>query len=118
VDVVLEMAGGAVFEACLRALAPFGRLVTYGMASREPNTVAMGALMARSRAVVGFWLAHCFLKPREMVVEPMADLLGRVQRGDLRVVEGPTYPLSEVRRAHEDLQARRTIGKVTLDPWE
>jgi NADPH:quinone reductase len=34
----------------------------------------------------------------------------------LRVVEGETYPLSEVRRAHEDLQARRTSGKVTLDP--
>ena len=37
VDVVLEMAGGRVFDASLRALAPFGRLVTYGMASREPN---------------------------------------------------------------------------------
>ena len=31
------MAGGRVFDASLRALAPFGRLVTYGMASREPN---------------------------------------------------------------------------------
>ena len=39
VDVVLEMAGGRVFDASLRALAPFGRLVTYGMASREPNRV-------------------------------------------------------------------------------
>ena len=37
VDVVLEMAGGRVFDASLRALAPFGRLVTYGIASREPN---------------------------------------------------------------------------------
>ena len=39
VDVVLEMAGGRVFDASLDALAPFGRLVTYGMASREPNQV-------------------------------------------------------------------------------
>src|SRR4051794_36862152 len=36
VDVVLEMTGGESFEAGLRALAPFGRLVTYGLASREP----------------------------------------------------------------------------------
>ena len=50
------MAGGAVFDASLKALAPFGRLVTYGIASREPNTVPTGALMHRSRAVVGFWL--------------------------------------------------------------
>ena len=40
VDIVLEMAGGRVFDQSLRALAPFGRLVTYGLASREPNQVS------------------------------------------------------------------------------
>ena len=38
VDVVLEMAGGRVFDERLLALAPFGRLVAYGIASREQNT--------------------------------------------------------------------------------
>src|SRR3712207_4187321 len=37
VDVVLEMAGGAVFEESMKALGPFGRLVTYGIASHEAN---------------------------------------------------------------------------------
>ncbi len=46
VDIVLEMAGGHVFDQSLRALAPFGRLVTYGQASRESNQVSSGALMA------------------------------------------------------------------------
>ena len=50
VDIVLEMAGGRVFDASLDALAPFGRLVTYGIASREANTVSSGALMRKSRA--------------------------------------------------------------------
>jgi NADPH2:quinone reductase len=116
VDVVLEMAGGRVFDASLRALAPFGRLVTYGMASREPNRVGAGNLMRHSSAVIGFWLAHCFTRPRELLAEPLRDLFARVQSGDLRVVEGPVYPLSEARRAHEDLQARRTTGKLLLDP--
>jgi NADPH2:quinone reductase len=116
VDVVLEMAGGSVFDASLKALAPFGRLVTYGIASREPNTVASGALMARSQAVVGFWLLHCLREPRTMVNEPLQDLFARTASGDLRVVEGPVYPLSEARRAHEDLRARRTTGKLVLDP--
>jgi NADPH:quinone reductase len=116
VDVVLEMTGGRVFDQSLKALAPFGRLVTYGQASREPNTVASGALMARSQAVVGFWLAHCLRKPQEMVAEPLADLFGRVAAGELRVVDGGVYPLSEARRAHEDLRARRTVGKLVLDP--
>jgi NADPH2:quinone reductase len=116
VDVVLEMAGGRVFDASLDALAPFGRLVTYGIASREPNTVSTGALMRKSRAVVGFWLMHCLRRPAEMVDAPLQELFERTADGELRVVEGETYPLSEVRRAHEDLQARRTSGKLVLDP--
>ena len=116
VDVVLEMAGGRVFKDSLRALAPFGRLVTYGMASREPVQVAAGNLLRHSSAVVGFWLAHCFGRPEEMLAEPLRDLFGRVASGELRVVEGAVYSLSEARRAHEDLQARRTTGKLLLDP--
>ena len=115
VDVVFEMAGGRVFDECLKALAPFGRLVTYGIAGREPNTVQSGALMRRSQSVVGFWLMHCLGRP-EMVETPLRELFEMTARGELRVVEGETYPLSEVRRAHEDLQARRTSGKLLLDP--
>jgi NADPH:quinone reductase len=115
VDAVFEMAGGRVFDQSLDALAPFGRLVTYGIASREPNVVQSGALMRKSRAVVGFWLVHCIGR-EGMTREPLADLFGRIARGELRVVVGETYPLSEVRRAHEDLQARRTSGKLLLDP--
>ncbi len=116
VDVVLEMAGGRVFDASLDALAPFGRLVTYGIASREQNHVATGALMRKSRGVIGFWLMHCLRRPAEMVDAPLQELFERVAAGELRVVEGETYGLSEVRRAHEDLQARRTSGKLMLDP--
>jgi NADPH2:quinone reductase len=115
VDVVLEMAGGRIFDECLRALAPFGRLVTYGIASREPNEVVSGALMRRSQSVVGFWLMHLLARP-ELLREPLRDLMERVARGELRVVVGGTYPLSEARRAHEDLQGRRTRGKLLLDP--
>ncbi len=115
VDVVLEMAGGRVFDASLEALAPFGRLVAYGIASREANEVSSGALMRRSQAVVGFWLMHA-VRDRAMVEPPLRELFGRVADGSLRVVEGTTYGLSEVRRAHEELQARRTTGKLMLDP--
>ena len=63
VDAVFEMAGGRVFDESMKALAPFGRLVTYGIASREQNEVRTGALMRRSHAVVGFWLMHCLREP-------------------------------------------------------
>jgi NADPH2:quinone reductase len=115
VDVILEMAGGRVFDQSLDALAPFGRLVTYGLASREQSEVSNARLLRTSRAVVGFWLAHCFRRP-EMVGPPLRDLFERASSDELRPVVGETYPLSEARRAHEDLQARRTRGKLLLDP--
>ncbi|MFL5876905.1 MAG: zinc-binding alcohol dehydrogenase family protein [Solirubrobacteraceae bacterium] len=116
VDVVLEMVGGPTFDTSLAALAPFGRLVAYGMASREqPTPVEPGALMARSRAVVGFWLAHCIGRP-EMLRGAVSELLALVAAGELRAIVGGTYPLSEARRAHEDIRGRRTTGKLVLDP--
>jgi NADPH2:quinone reductase len=115
VDVVLEMSGGRVFAESAEALAPFGRIVAYGIAGREQNTVQTGRLMRKSRAVVGFWLMHC-LGRRDMVEEPLADLFDRAARGELRPQIGETYALSDVRRAHEDLQGRRTSGKILLDP--
>jgi len=36
--------------------------------------------------------------------------------GELRPIVGNTYPLEDARRAHEDMRARRTTGKVLLDP--
>src|SRR5687768_5012294 len=115
VDVVLEMSGGRVFADSADALAPFGRIVTYGIASREQNTVETGRLMRKSRAVVGFWLMHC-LGRREMIEQPLADLFDRTARGELKPQMGETYALSDVRRAHEDMQGRRTSGKLLLDP--
>jgi NADPH2:quinone reductase len=115
VDAVFEMAGGPVFDASLDALAPFGRLVAYGIASGEQNTVPTGALMRKSRAVVGFWLMHCLGNPA-MVDEALADLFARAERGELRAVVGGTYPLAEAAQAQIDLAARRTTGKLLLDP--
>jgi NADPH:quinone reductase len=115
VDVVFEMAGGPVFDATFAALAPFGRLVAYGIASGEGNQIHTRKLMGRSRAVIGFWLAHCLGNPAR-VDEALADLYDRAGRGELRVVVGATYPLSQARQAQIDLAERRTTGKVLLDP--
>jgi NADPH2:quinone reductase len=116
VDVVLEMVGGRTFAQSLDALAPFGRLVHFGQAGREGAPVVHpGALMATSRTVAGFWLAHLVRRPR-LLDEAMADLLGAVVAGELEPVVGGAYPLGEARRAHEDLRARRTVGKLVLRP--
>jgi NADPH2:quinone reductase len=115
VDVVLELAGGPVFEACKRALAPMGRMVVYGISSREPNDVSTGRMLKGSQAFVGFWLFH-YLEQRRHLERPLAELFRWAAAGDLRAVVGATYPMSEAARAQVDLAERRTTGKVLLDP--
>jgi NADPH2:quinone reductase len=116
VDIVLEMVGGPTFDGSLRALAPFGRLIVFGMASRTPPTpVAPASLMVGSKTVMGFWLVDC-LRDMSMLSDPMRELFGLVLDGSLRAIVSPAYPLADARRAHEDMRARRTTGKVVLDP--
>ena len=115
VDAILHMSGGDAFDAELGVLAPLGRMVVFGIASREQRDVSTAALLRGSKAVIGFWLVH--LLARQDLVAPMiGELLGAVAAGDLEVTVGDVYPLSEAARAHEDLIARRTMGKLLLDP--
>jgi NADPH:quinone reductase len=115
VDVVLEMSGGQAFEQSLRSLAPFGRIVVFGIASREENEVRTGHLLRNSRAVIGFWLVHLFSRP-DLVRAGIEELFSTAAAGDLRAVIGGVHPMSDVRSVHEEMAARRTTGKILLDP--
>jgi len=114
-DVVFEMSGGEVFDASYRALGPFGRIVAYGIATNRPNEVRTGSLLRHSRAVVGFYIFHCLLRPA-MFGDALADLFLRTARGELRAIVGGTYPLEQAAQAQIDLRERRTTGKLLLDP--
>jgi len=114
VDVIFDSAGGAVFDASLDALAPFGRIVTYGIATREQNEVRTGRLLRNSQSVVGFWLWHCLERP-EMLAEALLDLFARVSAGTLRALIGGIYPLAQAAQAQIDIAARSTTGKLVLD---
>jgi NADPH:quinone reductase len=115
VDVVLHMSGTG-FEDELGALAPLGRIVVFGNAARHPNQVATNYLLQTSKSVIGFWLVPLIARRRELLGSMIADLLGAVAAGELEVVIGGVYPLSEVSSAHTEMQERRTTGKLLLDP--
>jgi NADPH2:quinone reductase len=114
VDVVLEMTGGRVFDQSVAALAPFGRLAIFGMASRRPpSPVEPGQLMARSTAVIGFWLAHLVQRPA-LLAEAVNGLLALIEAGDLRPVIGGRYRLDNVADAHRALLDRTSTGKLVI----
>ena len=116
VDLILEMVGGKTFDASLEVLAPFGRLITYGMASRTPpSSINPALLMGGSKTITGFWLSHCFGK-RELMNDVIAELFQLVVDGKLRPIIGATFPLSKAADAHRAMLARQTTGKIALDP--
>jgi NADPH2:quinone reductase len=115
VDAFLHMSGGEAFDQELDVLAPLGRMVVFGIASREQRQISTASLLRGSKSVIGFWLAHLLM--RQDLLGPMIqDLFAAIAAGELTVTIGEVYPLSEAARAHEDLIARRTTGKLLLDP--
>ena len=116
VDLVLEMVGGTTFDQSLLALGNFGKLITFGMASRTaPTPVHPGSLMHGSKTISGFWLANCFGK-KELMNDVIAELFALVADEKLRPIIGATYPLSKAGDAHRAMLARETVGKIALDP--
>jgi NADPH2:quinone reductase len=115
VDVVLHMSGTG-FEGELAALNMLGRIVVFGNAAREWHDVKTSYLLQSSKSVLGFWLIALIARKRELIGQMIGDLFGAVAKGELEVVIGDTYPLSEAARAHEAMQDRGTTGKLLLDP--
>ena len=116
VDLVLEMVGGKTFDASLEVLAPFGRVIVYGMASGEMATpVNSISLLGSNKTITGFWLGHCFGK-KELLDDVIAQLFILIKNGKLKPIIGATFPLSKAGDAHKAIVGRGTTGKITLDP--
>lgn len=75
VDIVLDMTGGTVTDQSIAALAPFGRLAFYGMASREnPKPIEARNLLGHSTTVAGMWLPHAFKLPGNVFGRALDEL--------------------------------------------
>lgn len=115
VDIVLEMTGGEVARQCMQLLAPFGRSVVYGVASREPWIVNTEEMPPRNVSVTGFYL-RSFLGERAAIEALLAEFAGFVEEGRLKIHTGGVYALRDAVQAHRALEGRATAGKLVLVP--
>lgn len=115
VDVALEMAGGDVFRKTLYCMAPFGRLVIYGVASGEQSRLYPSSLMAQNLSVIGFFLPQ-IMRKKELYLQSLSELLAFLQNGDIKLTIGGVYPLESAKEVHQMLQGRQTKGKLILVP--
>ncbi|WP_281902472.1 quinone oxidoreductase family protein [Phytohabitans aurantiacus] len=116
VAAVYDGVGKSTFDESLASLRPRGILALYGAASGkvppfDPQRLQGGGSLFLTRPT----LAH-YIADDEELRRRAADVYGWVADGSLGVLVGGRYPLAEAVRAHTDLAARRTTGKLLLIP--
>jgi NADPH2:quinone reductase len=115
-DLVLDGVGGSAFRESVEALADCGRVVTYGMASGRPGTVATPRLFFANRSVIGYHLEHALAHDRERVLQASNALYEFFDRSDGQPRVDATYDLREAPAAYRRLESRSSRGKVVLEP--
>ena len=114
--VVYDGVGRTTFDAGLTALRPGGRMIVYGAASGQPEPLEVHRLAAHGSLFVQRPTLATYIRTPEMLQQRAGAVLEMVAAGRLDVRIGARLPLAEARRAHEDLEARRTTGKLLLLP--
>jgi len=112
-DVCLESIGGDVFRRSLAIIPALGRLVVFGAASKEAQPVDTLKLFFRSQSVMGFHLNGIIGRP-DLMVSSLTTLLTWIGTGKLKIQIGHTFPLAEIKKAHELLASRQSYGKIVL----
>lgn len=116
VQAVFDGVGKATFDASLASLARCGSLVLFGGASGQVEPVDLQRLSAAGSVWVTRPSLGDFIATPQQLTARMSDLMERVATGELTLRIGATYPLNEAARAHQDLEARATNGKLLLLP--
>lgn len=115
-DIILESVGGKVFEDNFRAVKPYGRIVVFGVASTRQAMIDNNTLVFKPVHVSGYHLAVMANRRPDLMGPALAEVMQLVEAGAVTPETPKTYSLSDTRKALEDLEARRTTGKLVVVP--
>jgi len=115
-DVVLDMLGGDIFDAALRALAWRGRLVVVGFAAGRIPTLRANYLLVKNIEVSGLQISDYRKRMPELARRCFEELFGMVEQGKLHAPPFRTFPLSEARAALAALQDRSVKERIVMLP--
>jgi NADPH:quinone reductase len=116
VDVVYDSVGKTTFEGSLNCLRPRGMLALFGGASGPVPPFDPIQLSAKGSLFLTRPSLWHYVATREDLEWRAGDVLRWVANGDLRLRMEHVYELSDAARAQTDLEARKTTGKILLEP--
>ncbi len=116
VEVVYDSVGQATFEKSLGCLKPRGYLVLFGQSSGPVSSFDPQILNQKGSLFLTRPTLADYSLTREELSNRANDLFTWHSDGELDVRIGHTFQLAEAQQAHQELQGRRTTGKVLLIP--
>ena len=116
VDLVMDQVGGEVFDACLRAIRPCGRIAIVGFAGGRINPIKPTYLLNKQITVIGSPLGKIRPDWQEVKDRAMTALLAQYRAGRLRPLITETVPLAEWKTAFGRFKRREVIGKIVMVP--
>jgi NADPH2:quinone reductase len=116
VDVVYDSVGKDTFEGSLNCLRPRGLLALFGASSGPVPPFDLIQLSGKGSLFITRPTLWHYVATREELEWRAGDVLGWAAKGDLKLRTEFLYPLAEAARAQTDLEARKTTGKILLEP--
>jgi len=116
VPVVYDGVGQATLMTSLDCLKPRGLLVSFGNASGPVKSLDLGLLAARGSLYVTRPVLMTYIASDADLKETADDLIDIVKSGKVKIAVNQRYALTDVVKAHQDLEARRTTGTTVLIP--
>jgi len=116
VDVVYDSVGKTTFEKGLNILRPRGMMVLFGGSSGAVPPFDLITLSTKGSLYVTRPTLAAYTATREELMARSGAVFGMLAAGKLKLRIEHTYPLAEVQRAHRELEARKTTGKLLLIP--
>lgn len=116
VSVVYDSIGKDTFIGSLDCLAPLGLMVSFGNASGPVPDFSLGELASRGSLFITRPTLFAYASSRTELVAMAADLFAMVASGKVKIDVRQRYPLADAGRAHQDLEARKTVGSSILVP--
>ena len=114
--VVYDGVGKDTFAMSLDCLRPRGLMVSFGNASGAPEALDLQLLTNKGSLYITRPSLMTYTGPAEDLRQSSSDLFARVLDGTVRIEINQRYALADVRQAHRDLEARKTIGSTVLLP--
>jgi NADPH2:quinone reductase len=115
-DVVYDGVGKTTFPGSLDCLHPLGYFVSFGSASGQIDAFNINILQTKGSLFATRPTLNSYVARREDLLATANDLFEKVGSGAVKIPVSHKYALKDARKAHEDLEGRKTTGSVVLLP--